>query len=273
MPGVQGIQVSVADDFFAGDSYFRLSVRVPEAAESEVRDVVTRIDERMGRFAGLRERYFDVTVGARAGVSATKDLEVDSFLDVVRKVRRHTASVPDGRIHWEIRPTPRISIGDSNGTAEPLAAVRAMIGATTAAEVTLAVSDQESWNIGLPLSAEREEQLRRQLSEIPLAATFVVIEHDHIVELTVQNKEVSVFDTDLAYSQLADTVRKLRPITDHPLRLTWKWRFYYTDGKRNEGVVHVGGCDYSPPTVFDDALSAGALTVQNKMRADFGGCR
>ncbi|WP_194814684.1 hypothetical protein [Nocardia sp. XZ_19_385] len=273
MPGVQRFEVSVADDFFEGNSYFQISANLPDATEPQISDVLTRLTKSMGTFDGLRERRFSFTVGDRAGIGATKNLEADSFLAAVRNVRQYTASVPDGRIFWDVSPTPRISVSDvQTSTAEPLAAIRAMIGATTAAEALIKTTAHEHWNVSLPLSADREAELRRQLSAIPWTPTFVVISNSHINQLTVRNPEPSPVDPDLAYDQLAHTVRTLDPTTTHPLRLEWNWFFYYTEAKRNEGFVHVGGCDYSPPTVFDDTLSPPALTVQHRMREDFDTC-
>ncbi|MCM6775624.1 hypothetical protein NDR87_14880 [Nocardia sp. CDC159] len=274
MPGVQRVEVSYADDFFKGDSLFRLDVHLPEATESQIRDVLGRLGERMGRFKGFREQEIGFVVGDRAKVGTTKKLEVDSFLEAVRNVRRYSVEVPEGSISWDVRPTPEISVSDTqNGGAASLAAIRAMIGDTSAAEVSISTAGYASWSIDLPLSAEREAEFRRRLSEIPLAIGSVEIEGGHIVGLSVRNTVVSTFEPDLVYGQLADTVRKLGVTTGQPLRLRWSWLFYYTDGKRNEGAVHVGGCDYhSLLTVSDDTLSVPALEVQRRMREEFDAC-
>ncbi|MFI9504075.1 hypothetical protein [Nocardia sp. NPDC052566] len=274
MPGVQHVKVSIADDFVRGDSYFRLTADLPGATEPQIRDVVTRIAGRTGTFGGLREREFGFVVGDRAKVGAVKELDADALLDAVRNVRQYTASMPDGRIVWGVRPTPKISVMDvKTSTAEPLTAIRTMIGARTAAEVSIETTRFERWSVDLPLSAEREAEFRRQLPETPWAADFVVIKNSHIIQLSVKNTEPAPFDADLTYDQLADAVRKLGPTTDYPLRLDWTGFFYYSDGKRNIGSVHAAGCDYSLATVSDDTLSGPALTVQRRMRAEFGGCR
>ncbi|WP_378730839.1 hypothetical protein [Nocardia brasiliensis] len=274
MPGVQSVDVAYASDFFLGDNYFRLGAHLPDATEPQISDVINRIKELLGNFGGSRDRSIELVVGDRARVGTTKYFEVAPFLDAIRNVRQYTASVPDGRIFWDVRPTPAISVSDGKtSTAEPLAAIRAMIGATTAADVSIETSEHGQWSVDLPLSAEREAEFRRQLSEIPLATMMVVIEDSYLTELSVRNRVPSTFDPDLAYDQLADTVTKLGPTTDHPLRLRWTWLFFYTDGKANEGFVHAAGCDYSIPTVFDDALSGPALTVQRRMREEFDTCR
>lgn len=274
MPGVQRLDVSVADDFFLGDSRLHLTTYLPEATEPQIDDVITRIGERIGKFDGLRERDVEFVVGDRATVRSGRDLEVDTLRETVRNVRQYTASVPDVRISWEVRPAPRISVMDvRTGTAEPLAAVRAMIGATTAAEVSIQTTEFAHWTVALPLSADREAVIRQQLSEIPWATKFVEIKDGHIIGLSVQERTPSTFDPDVSYRELADTVRILGPTTDHPLRLDWTWFFYYTDGKRNVGSVHAGGCDYFLSTVSDDALSPAAFSVQRRIREEFDTCR
>ncbi|MBL1080143.1 hypothetical protein JK358_37690 [Nocardia sp. 2] len=124
----------------------------------------------------------------------------------------------------------------------------------------------------LPLAADRETEIRRQLSEIPWVATSIGIEGGHISALSVRNPDPVAIDPDDAYTELADTVRIVGPTIGHPLRLNWKWLVEYTDGKRNEGSVHAAGCDYSIPDGNSDALSAAALDVQTRLRVQFETC-
>lgn len=271
MPGVQHFELSVASDFFLGDNYFRLTATMPEATEPQIGRVIARIGERLGKFGGLRDRSFEFVVGDRARVGTPRTPEVDSFLDAVRNVRRYSAARREDTISWEVLPTPRISVGaERTGTAEPLAAIRAMIGPTTAAEVSIEATGR--WNVDLPLSVERETELRRQLPENPWATEFVVIKDGTIAQLSVHNTTPSAVDPDLSYTQLSDTIRKLGPTTAHPLLLNWSWFFAYTEGKRNEGSVHAAGCNYTIPTA-DETLSAPARTVQHRMRQEFDTCR
>ncbi|KIA64338.1 hypothetical protein [Nocardia vulneris] len=273
MPGVQRFELSVASDFFLGDNYFRLTAAMPEATEPQIGQVIARIDESLGKFGGLRDRSFEFVVGDRARVGSPKTLAAGPFLDAVRHARHYSASMPEGTISWELRPTPRISLGaQRTGTAEPLAAIRAMIGPTTTAEVSIDAAEHGRWNVDLPLSVERETELRRQLPENPWATEFVVIKDGAIVQLAVRNTTPSAVDPDLAYTQLSDTVRTLGPTTTHPLLLNWSWFFAYTEGKRNEGSVHAAGCHYTIPTA-DETLSAPARAVQHRMRQEFDTCR
>ncbi|MFI6213100.1 hypothetical protein ACIBCD_14005 [Nocardia brasiliensis] len=273
MPGVQRVELAVAGDFFLGDNYFRLTAAMPEATEPQIGQVIARIDERLGKFGGLRDRSFEFVVGDRARVGAPKTLAVDPFLDAVRNVRRYSASMPEGTISWEVRPTPRISVGTKRtGTAEPLAAIRAMIGPTTAAEISIEAAEHGRWNVDLPLSVERETELRRRLPENPWATEFVVIKNGAVVQLSLRNTTPSAVDPDLAYTQLSETVRTLSPTAADPLLLNWIWFFAYTEGKRNEGSVHAAGCHYTIPTA-NETLSAPARTVQQRMRQEFDTCR
>ncbi|MGW4844253.1 hypothetical protein [Nocardia brasiliensis] len=273
MPGVQRFELAVASDFFLGDNYFRLTASMPEATEPQIGQVVAHVGERLGKFGGLRDRSFEFVVGDRARVGAAKTLAVEPFLDAVRNVRRYSTSTPEGTISWEVLPTPRISVGvRRTGTAEPLAAIRAMIGPTTAAEVSIEATGHGRWNVDLPLSVDREAELRRQLPENPWATEFVVIKDGSVVQLSLRNTTPSAIDPDLAYSQLSDTVRKLGPTAPHPLLLNWSWFFAYTEELRNEGSVHAAGCDYKIPTA-DETLSAPARTVQHRMRQEFDTCR
>ncbi|MEU8899149.1 hypothetical protein [Nocardia sp. NPDC048505] len=273
MPGVQRVVVSLAEDFLEGDSLFRVSVDLPAADEAQIREVVTRIDARMGRFSGVREREVDALVGSGARVSAGKEFEVEPFLAAVRNVRQYTASEPSGSISWVLRATPSISISDApRGTAEPLAAIRAMIGPAAAAEVSIRTTERRHWNVELPLPAEREDELRRRLPETRWNADFVVVRAGRIAQLTLHGTEPGPVDPDLDFSRLAYIVRTLDPTGALPLRLDWTWFSAAAGDKRNEGSVHVGGCDYTVPTVAPESLSAEALGVQTRMRQEFDAC-
>ncbi|MGX1811210.1 hypothetical protein ACWIGI_36280 [Nocardia sp. NPDC055321] len=273
MPGVQRFDITIGDDFFEGDSYLRITAGVPDATDQQLDDVVERLREHIGEFDGLRERDIEFVVGDRARVAINRELDLDSFRETVRHVRQYTASVPDVRIYWDERTTPRINIMDvKTGTAEPLVAIRAMIGPDSAAEVKIEAPEFEHWNVKLPLPVDREIDLRRQLSEIPWAIKFIEIDGSQVVSLMLHEKTPSTPDADIAFDALSSAVRAVSPTPEHPLRLTWNWFFYYTESKRNEGYLHAAGCDYYLSTITEERLSAVALTVQRRMREEFDTC-
>ncbi|MFE6858558.1 hypothetical protein [Nocardia sp. NPDC057668] len=273
MPGVQRCEVTVKDDFFLGDSYLRFAVHLSTATDEQIGDVATRMRERLRTLDGLRERELEFVVADRATVRAARELDVDALRETVRNVRRYTESVPDARIFWEMRPIPRIAITDvKTGAAEPLGAVRDMLGPTGQAEVRVDAADSKHWSVTLPLAADREAELQRQLSEITWDVQFVEIADGHIHTLTLREKTPSTVDPALSYDALSAAVRLVAPTPDHSLRLTWNWFFYYTEGKRNEGFVHAAACDYALSTVSEDALTARAVGVQRRMREEFDTC-
>ncbi|MGX1808151.1 hypothetical protein ACWIGI_20730 [Nocardia sp. NPDC055321] len=271
MPGVLRVDAAVYAGVLAGDGLLSVVAYVPDATDQQIGDVFVRLGERIGDFGGLRERDIEFVVGDRARIRVGDALDLDPFLATVRNIRGYTAAVPGARIAWTAGPTPRIAIVDvASGAAEPLAAVRAMVGGA-AADVTIETADHGNWNVALPLSVDRESELLRQLSDIPWGIKFVAIENGRIEKLSLRATTTVPLDPDRAYGELAGAVRILGPTADHPVRLTWNW-FDNTGDERNGGFVHAAGCEYPPSAVSADAISASALVVQRRMREEFEFC-
>lgn len=274
MPGVEMYSASYSNDITHG-AVLDLSIRMPAATEDQVTAVARRINEIKGDYFDGYDQSADFTVGKGLTLQRGERLDPEQLGTDTRLIRQLGGALPGSDINWFRNSGTSIVIREAPPVAQSLAAVRTVVGNEPTSVEVMPVGDDPMWRVGFPFSIEREQQIRQQLTGLPVRMAALTIEDGHLSYMSV-----GVGDTTSAYDDLAAVIEAVKPTPDHPLFLRWdvpdnSGKTADDSGKTGGGSVHVAGCEYPGTAGEQDPekyYSPEALDLQRRVRAAFDGC-
>jgi len=273
LPGVESASVGHTNDFTHG-THIEIGVNVDEASEAQIAEVATRLNQLRGNTFDRYEQSVSFSVAPLATVNTGTEVIPDVVARGAGEARRILAKLSSSTDRVTLYPGRTGSTVDMDyitDTNRAAAAAVEVIGAHTGG-IKIRGKDSGSeqsptWDITGPLGPERFRDLRRQLDELPATAGFIRIKDGHFqqVNLMLSNPET-------AYQDVAAAAKIMGGSPEHPLRLAWNVETAVKE-PRWAGSVDIGACINDIDISAPDKLTPEAQVVQQRIRAEFSGCR
>lgn len=272
LPGVVEVSSYYVNNITHG-VIFELTIRMGDATEEQIADVVRRLPEITGDdFEGHELPVtFSVVGGMLRYPGQLPAPEV--VAEDARKLRLAGPRI-DALVVTLSRAADwmKVEVDRSPKPFEALGVVQEVFGADSGS-VTLKHTFDEAVpdfvDSTLPLTADQYRRIRAQVDSAPGLISQAAITDGALSELNVD-----VPDPATAYDELTALIGRIGASPQHPLVLRYSWA---DNPKRREGVlrffgsVEVGSCVYRNDT-GNDGMTPLAVDVEQRLRAEYSTC-
>jgi len=266
MPGVENLTSNYSNDYTAGAKLY-ITVTMPAASDVQIADVARRMNDLKGTDFDGYTQTTEFVLGNRIKAEFADVLNPAQIADRSRRLRQIGSALPTADIAWfgglDLRNSPPV--------AESLAAVRIGLG-TVPAQVVISPADRSPmWTVDFPFNAQREENVQRQLSGLPLGLRAVTVKSGALSFMSV-----TVQDPKTAYQDLTRVIERVRPGPEHPVTLYWIGPEAKYGGLKFNGSVHLSGCQYPRNAGEEEPqkyLTPEAIELQRRLREEFDTCK
>lgn len=227
LPGVDSVDVGYINDFENGAN-LNVEVRVPRATEHQIAEVADRIRMLKGADFSRHRQETDFVVGDGAVIKRRSDVDLQQVAADTVVLRRLRADVPNGSLVWSRdENNSRLEVRDTRDSDTALGTVlRALAGEVGSIYTRSSQPDTESsWDVTLPLSAERQHTIVALRDTLPVT----------VYEVTVRDRRIAGLSVGLgapanAYQNAVTMLTALVPTPTHSVQVQWR----LADGKPGE---------------------------------------